>query len=397
MRNNLLFFFFFDKIINVGNRRCNMIYLDYSATTPVSDEVLKTFIETTKKYIGNPNSLHKLGVEANNLINAATKQIAGLLNVKEKEIIYTSGSSESNNMAIKGIASKYQNRGKHIITTEFEHSSIYGPLTYLQKQGFKIDFVKTNEDGIVNLHDLENLINDDTILVSVGAVNSEIGIIQPIKEIAKIIKKHPKCFFHVDMTQAFGKIKIDLTDVDLASFSAHKIYGIKGIGLLVKKENISLEPLIHGGKSTTIYRSGTPAISLITSLAKAMRLILENLDYNYEYIKNLNIKLKQELQKFNDVYINSNEYCIPHILNISIIGIKPETMLHALEKYEVYISTQTACSTGTISKSVYALTKDKNRAQTSIRISLSHLTKEDEIDKFLKIFTKCYKELKLCE
>ena len=374
-----------------------MIYLDYSATTPVSDEVLKTFIETTKKYIGNPNSLHKLGVEANNLINAATKQIAGLLNVKEKEIIYTSGSSESNNMAIKGIASKYQNRGKHIITTEFEHSSIYGPLTYLQKQGFKIDFVKTNEDGIVNLHDLENLINDDTILVSVGAVNSEIGIIQPIKEIAKIIKKHPKCFFHVDMTQAFGKIKIDLTDVDLASFSAHKIYGIKGIGLLVKKENISLEPLIHGGKSTTIYRSGTPAISLITSLAKAMRLILENLDYNYEYIKNLNIKLKQELQKFNDVYINSNEYCIPHILNISIIGIKPETMLHALEKYEVYISTQTACSTGTISKSVYALTKDKNRAQTSIRISLSHLTKEDEIDKFLKIFTKCYKELKLCE
>ena len=374
-----------------------MIYLDYSATTPVSDEVLKTFIETTKKYIGNPNSLHKLGVEANNLINAATKQIAGLLNVKEKEIIYTSGSSESNNMAIKGIASKYQNRGKHIITTEFEHSSIYGPLTYLQKQGFKIDFVKTNEDGIVNLHDLENLINDDTILVSVGAVNSEIGIIQPIKEIAKIIKKHPKCFFHVDMTQAFGKIKIDLTDVDLASFSAHKIYGIKGIGLLVKKENISLEPLIHGGKSTTIYRSGTPVISLITSLAKAMRLILENLDYNYEYIKNLNIKLKQELQKFNDVYINSNEYCIPHILNISIIGIKPETMLHALEKYEVYISTQTACSTGTISKSVYALTKDKNRAQTSIRISLSHLTKEDEINKFLKIFTKCYKELKLCE
>ena len=374
-----------------------MIYLDYSSTTPVSDEVLKTFIETTKKYIGNPNSLHKLGVEANNLINAATKQIAGLLNVKEKEIIYTSGSSESNNMAIKGIASKYQNRGKHIITTEFEHSSIYGPLTYLQKQGFKIDFVKTNEDGIVNLHDLENLINDDTILVSVGAVNSEIGIIQPIKEIAKIIKKHPKCFFHVDMTQAFGKIKIDLTDVDLASFSAHKIYGIKGIGLLVKKENISLEPLIHGGKSTTIYRSGTPAISLITSLAKAMRLILENFYYNYEYIKNLNIKLKQELQKFNDVYINSNEYCIPHILNISIIGIKPETMLHALEKYEVYISTQTACSTGTISKSVYALTKDKNRAQTSIRISLSHLTKEDEINKFLKIFTKCYKELKLCE
>lgn len=374
-----------------------MIYLDYSATTPTNNDVLKTFVETSKKYIGNPNSLHKLGVEANNLIEAATRQIADLLNVKEKEIIYTSGSSESNNTAIKGIAFKYQNRGKHIITTEFEHSSIYGPLTYLQKLGFKIDFVKCDNKGIVDLEDLEKLLTDETILVSICAVNSEIGIVQPLDKIAKIIKKYPKCFFHVDMTQGLGKIKIDLNDIDLASFSAHKIYGIKGIGLLYKKENITLEPLIHGGKSTTVFRSGTPATSLIASFAKAIRLILENIDTNYVYITKLNNRLKSGLNKYPDVYVNSNEYCIPNILNVSVIGVKPETMLHALERYDIYISTQTACSTGTISKSVYALTRDEAKAKSSIRISLSHLTKEEEIDYFLEKFDICYKESKLCK
>lgn len=369
-----------------------MTYLDYSATTPVNEEVLNTFAEVSKNYIGNPNSLHKLGVEANEIIKASTKQISNLLNIKESEVIYTSGASESNNTAIKGIALKYQNRGKHIITTEFEHSSIYGPLTYLQKQGFKVDFVKTDEFGMVDVNNLKELLTDETILVSVGYINSEIGIIQPIDEIGKLLKDYPKCYFHVDMTQALGKINIDLTNVDLASFSAHKIYGIKGIGMLYKKENISLEPLIHGGKSTTIYRSGTPATALIATLAKAMRLILEDLDKKYEYISKLNKMLKDGLN-YDNVYINSNEHCIPNVLNVSVVGVKPETMLHALEKHDIYISTQTACSTGTISKSVYALTKDENRAKSSIRISLSHLTKESDIEYFLEKFDVCYKEL----
>ena len=369
-----------------------MTYLDYSATTPVNEEVLNTFAEVSKNYIGNPNSLHKLGVEANEIIKASTKQISNLLNIKESEVIYTSGASESNNTAIKGIALKYQNRGKHIITTEFEHSSIYGPLTYLQKQGFKVDFVKTNEFGMVDVNNLKELLTDETILVSVGYINSEIGIIQPIDEIGKLLKDYPKCYFHVDMTQALGKINIDLTNVDLASFSAHKIYGIKGIGMLYKKENISLEPLIHGGKSTTIYRSGTPATALIATLAKAMRLILEDLDKKYQYISKLNKKLKDSLN-YDNVYINSNEHCIPNVLNISVVGVKHETMLHALEKYDIYISTQTACSTGTSSKSVYALTKDEERAKSSLRISLSHLTKESDIEYFLEKFDVCYKEL----
>ena len=370
-----------------------MTYLDYSATTPVNEDVLNTFVEVSRKYIGNPNSLHRLGVEANEIIKASTKQISNLLNIKESEIIYTSGSSETNNMVIKGIALKYQNRGKHIITTEFEHSSIYGPLTYLQKQGCQVDFVKTNEKGIVDLDDLKKLLTDDTILVSVGYINSEIGIRQPIEEIGKILKNYNKCFFHVDMTQALGKIKIDLTNVDLASFASHKIYGIKGIGMLYKKDNISLEPLIHGGKSTTVYRSGTPTPALIASFAKAMRLALTDLDKHYEYVTKLNKKIRDGLSKYDNVFINSNEFSIPYVLNVSVVGIKPETMLHALEKYDIYISTQTACSTGTISKSVYALTNDEKRAKSSIRISLSYLTKESDIDYFLEKFDVCYKEL----
>ena len=371
-----------------------MIYLDYSATTPVNKEVLSSFSKAAIEYPGNPNSLHKLGLESNKLIEASTKQIAKILGVKENEIIYTSGSSESNNLAIKGIADKYKNRGKHIITTNFEHSSIYGPISYLQKDGFDVDFVKTLDNGLVDLEDLERLIRDDTILVTICSVNSEIGVRQPIEEIKKIVKKHEKCFLHVDMTQSIGKEKISLDDIDLVSFSAHKFYGLKGIGCLIKKEKIALEPIIHGGKSTTIYRSGTPCLPLIVSLAKALRLAYENFDAKYEHVKVLNDYLKEKLSHYDLVRINSNDYCIPHILNISVLNVKPETMQHALEEYDIYISTKTACSSKeNISRAVLALTNDKERAASSVRISLSYLTTKEECDEFLKAFDKCYKEL----
>lgn len=372
-----------------------MIYLDYSATTKTSDEVLDSFNKASKTFFANPNSLHKLGTEANRLVLASTEQIANILKVKSNEIIYTSGASESNNTAIKGIADKYKNRGKHMITTRFEHSSIYGPLSYLEKyQDFDVDFVETDEKGIVKLDSLKSLIRSDTILVSICSVNSEIGIRQPIEEIGKIIKEYPKCFFHVDMTQSIGKENVNLENVDLASFSAHKIFGIKGIGCLIKKENIVIEPLIHGGKSTTIYRSGTPQLPLIVSLAKALRLATEDLDEKIKKIKELNTYLKNELTKFEKVKINSNDYSIPQILNLSVLGVKPETMQHALEEYDIYISTQTACSkSGEMSKSVYALTNDEEKAKTSIRISISYVTTKEEIDEFIKCFEKCYKRL----
>lgn len=373
-----------------------MIYLDYSATTPTNDEVLDTFVKVSKEFIGNPNSLHTLGRKSADLIDAATKQIADILEVKPKEIIYTSGASESNNTVIKGICLQYQNRGKHIITTNFEHSSIYGPLSYLQTLGFEVDFVKADENGVVDLDDLKHLLRDDTILVSITAVNSEIGIIEPIEEIGEILKDYPKCFFHSDLTQIIGKKKVNLENIDLASFSAHKIFGIKGIGGLIKKEKINLIPLIHGGKSTTIYRSGTPAVALIASLSKAMRLAYQNIEDNYKYIEKLNNKLRNELGKYSTIHINSNDKCLPYILNLSVLEVKPETMLHALEEKEIYISTQTACaSSNSYSKAVYSLTGSKALAETSIRISISYVTKEEEIDTFIKVFVDTVDRLML--
>ncbi len=369
-----------------------MIYLDYSATTKPSEEVLSSFYKASNMYFANPNSLHKLGIEAKRLIEASTKQIAKILNVKTNEIIYTSGSSESNNTAIKGIAYKYQNRGKHIITTRFEHSSIYGPLEFLEKyEGFKIDYVETDEYGIVKLDSLERLIRDDTILVTICSVNSEIGLRQPIEEIGEMLKKYPKVFFHVDMTQSIGKENISLENIDLASFSAHKIYGIKGIGCLIKKEKIDLEPLINGGKSTTPFRSGTPQLPLIVSLAKTIRLALTDVNEKKAEVSKLRNYLVNKLINFEKVVINSNDYCIPHILNISVLGIKPETLQHALEEYDIYVSTQTACSKENAkSEAVYNLTNNEEISKSSIRISISHFTTLNEIESFFNSFEKIY-------
>ena len=373
-----------------------MIYLDYSATTPVDKRVLDTFNKVCLEYPGNSNSLHSLGVKSKELEEYVTNKIADILKVKPIEIIYTSSSSESNNTAIKGICLKYKNRGKHIITTSLEHSSVIAPLNYLTKEGFEVDFVNLKEDGTVDLEHLKSLMRDDTLLVSISYVDSELGVVQPINEISKIVKKNPKTFFHVDCTQAVGKINVDLSNIDLASISAHKFYGLKGVSLLIKKENIVIEPLIHGGKSTTVYRSGTPALPLYASMMKALELIIPNIDENTKYISKLNKKIIDKLSTYENVYINSTNKSIVNTINISIKGIKPETFIHALEEYEIYVSTKSACSSAdAMSNSVYAVTKDKERASNTIRISLSYLTTEEEIDKFLEVFDKCYNHLLL--
>lgn len=362
-----------------------MIYLDYSATTPVNKLVLETYSRVCQEFIGNPNSLHKLGVDARKLIDASTNQIANILGVKSSEVIYTSGASEANNMAIKGVCSKYKNRGKHIITTELEHSSVIAPLFYLQNCGFEIDFVKLDEDGLVDLENLESLIREDTILVSIASVNSEVGVRQNLEAISKVVKKNPKTIFHSDVTQSIGKEYINFSYLDLASFSAQKFYGMKGIGCLIKKDNLNIDPLIHGGKSTTAFRSGTPATPLIASLAKALRLAYEDFDNKNNKVIELHNYLIEKLKLLN-IYINSNDKCIPHIINISLDNIKSEVMLHALEEKEIYISTQTACSSGNYSKAVFAVTNDKNRASSSLRISLSYLTEIRDIDNFIIYF-----------
>lgn len=362
-----------------------MVYLDYSATTPVDRRVLESFERTSLEYIGNPNSIHLEGVKARKLMDAAVSQVADLMEVKESEVIFTSGASEANNLAIMGVIQKYKDRGKTIITTKLEHSSILSCVNYLKQNGYNIVYVNIKDDGQVDIDDLKSKINDDTVLVSIAEVNSEIGIIQDVDSIGKILKEYKRVIFHVDGTQAVGKKKTHLENIDLYSFSGHKIYGLKGVGCLIKKDNIELTPLIHGGKSQTIYRAGTPPLALMVSMSKALKIILNDLDSNYNYVKELNNNLVKELRKNNNIHINSNEHSLPHIVNLSVKGIKPETLLHALEEDEIYISTKTACSSDdAISLSVYTLTKDEELAKSSIRVSLSHLTKQNEIDFFVQ-------------
>ncbi len=361
-----------------------MVYLDYSATTPVDLRVLESFDKTNIEYFANTNSLHNEGVKSKKLMEAAVSQVANLLSVKESEVIFTSGATESNNMAIMGVINKYSNRGKTIITTKLEHSSIIEPLKYLEKNGYKVKFVNLDKHGHVIIDELKKLIDDDTILVSVCEVNSEIGIIEDVNEIGKFLKNYPRVIFHVDGTGAIGKKRINLENIDLYSFSAHKFYGLKGVGCLIKKDNISLEPLIHGGNSQTIYRGGTPALPLIVSTAKALKLVIEDLDFNIKYVTDLNKRLREGLMKIEGISINSDELCIPHVLNFSVVGIKSETLLHALSEEGIYISTKTACSSDDYSEAIYEITKDLEKAKASLRVSLSHLTKENEIDYFLK-------------
>ena len=370
-----------------------MIYLDNSATTMVDDRVLETFNKVCKNYPGNSNSLHSLGIKSKELEEYATEKISNLLGVKPSEIIYTSGASESNNTVLKGVASKYKNRGNHIITTPLEHSSILETCKYLESKGFIIDYVKIKDNGLIDIEDLERLLTDNTILVSVAYVDSELGIRQDIDTISKIVKKHPKCYFHVDATQAIGKIKVDPTSIDFISMSAHKIFGLKGIGLLIKKDNIVIDNLIHGGKSTTIYRSGTPALPLICGLMKALELVIPNIDKNYEYVSSLSRKIKDNLKKYDNIHINSTENSIPYIINFSVIGVKPETFIHTMEEEDIYLSTKSACSTSDVSLSVDSIYHNREISMSSIRISLSYKNTEEEIDKFIKAFDKIYNKL----
>lgn len=375
------------------------LYLDYAANTPVDEEVLKTFNNATLKYFANPNATHGLGVEVNEKIIKTTDEIINLFKENtclndNMEIVYTSGSSESNNLAIKGVAQSYKENGKHIISTFLEHSSVSSPLSYLKEQGYEIDIVGITSDGKINLDELKRLIRNDTILVSVCYVDSEVGNVQPIQEIAEIVSKYPNCFLHVDATQAVGKTEVDFSGIDLISFAPHKFNGLNGFGGLLKKKDMVLEPLINGGASTTIYRSGTPVIGQICALERALELTFDNFKKRYEYVNKLNEKLRSKLLSYDNVKINTVSKNNPYILNVSVNGIKAVDFKKKLEEYGVCISIKSACTvTITPSRIVMSMTHDRKRAFASWRISLSHLVADKDIDKFLEIFDKCYKEM----
>lgn len=370
-----------------------MIYLDYSATTPVDIDVFDTLSKVTKNYIGNPNSMHSLGQKSMELLESATKQIADIFGVSSNEIVYTGGSTESNNMAIIGAALANHKKGKHIIVSKLEHPSIYVICDYLKSIGFEISYVKNDSDGLIDFDDLKKLIREDTILVSISAVNSEIGIRQPLKMIRQIIKKENMgTVFHSDMTQAIGKVSVNMHDVDLASVSGQKIFGPKGIGFLYKSSMIKVTPLLYGSTKENI-NPGTPPLPLIAALSKAVRLANENLEKKERFVTLLNEKIVNTLSKYPNILFNKTKYSIPHILNISIMDVMPEVMVHALANHEIYVSSNTACSSGEVSNAVLAVYNDLNRAKHTIRISLSHVTTTEEINRFLEVFKEEYEKL----
>lgn len=371
-----------------------MIYLDYSATTPVSLEVLDAMNRTSKEFIGNPNSINALGVEAKSLMMSAIKQISDCFGILESEITFTSSSTESNNMALIGVAMANYKRGKHIIVSKLEHPSIYSICDYLTKIGFEISYVNNDSEGLIDFEDLKRLMRPDTILVSICAVNSEVGIRQPLKMIRQIMKKeNTNTLLHSDMTQAIGKIAISLHDVDLASISSHKIYGPKGIALLYKSSQVNIEPIMYGSGKSNELKPGTPALPLIVGISKALRLSQEDLEKKEKYITLLNERLCRRFAMMPNILINKTKYSIPHILNISVMSIKPETLIHALDNDKIYISTNTACSSSDLSSSVMAIFNDIKRAKHTIRISLSSITTTEEIIKFLECFDKAYQSL----
>lgn len=371
-----------------------MIYLDNVAASFVEDEVLDVFYNTTKKYYANPNSIHKLGREENKMISDSTLRIANMLKVLKDEIIYTSGATESNNLAIKGLCLSYKNYGKHILISSLEHNSITSSVVSLERLGFEVEVIPVTDKGIVDIESLKNMLRDDTILVSVTSVDSELALRQPIEEIASILKYYPNCHFHTDATQSIGKVTIDYSNVDLITINPHKFHGLDNFGILVKKKNVRLTPLIEGGKSTTIYRAGTPSLANVLALEKALELALTNHEARYNYLKELGDMIKSHLSEYKNVSINSRENSLPSIINFSLVGEKALTILDKFEEHNIILSAKTSCCPITTpSKLVYALTKDKQKASSSIRVSLSYKTTKEEVEEFMKVFDLIYKEI----
>lgn len=375
-----------------------MIYLDYVATTPLNSEVLNTYHNLLSNYFYNADSMYDKGIEVNRLMEHSRKLISESFKVKEDEIIFTSCGSEANNMAIKGTAFQYQNRGKHIITTAIEHSSVYETCKELEKFfGFEVTYLGVDHKGRISLEELEKSIRDDTILVSIMYVNNEIGVINPIEEIKQIVKKYDKIKLHFDMVQALGKLPINLTDVDLASFSAHKIYGLKGSGLLFKRRSTTIVPLINGGQQEFGLRGGTSNACSNIVFAKTLRLALEDFDNKAKHIKMINSYARKCLNQIEGVIINSDETCcISSILNFSCPGYKPEVILHDLESEEIYLSTRSACSSKSenISRIMAQLNLDKEIASSALRISFGEHTTIEDIDKFCYYLQESLRKLK---
>ena len=377
-----------------------MIYFDNSATTKPYPEALETYMQVASKILGNPSSLHRLGDQATRILDASRQQIADLIGKKSDEIFFISGGTEGDNWIIKGVAFEKAQFGKHIIVSAIEHPAVKESALWLKSQGFEIDFAPVDEKGFVDVEALGALIRPDTILISVMAVNNEIGSIQPIEAISELLADKPTISFHVDAVQALAKITTEkyLTErVDFATFSSHKFHGVRGIGFVYIKSGKKITPLLTGGGQERDYRSTTENVAGIAATAKALRLSMEKLDIFTSKTGQMKAVIRQALLDYPDIFVFSDEEDFaPHILTFGIKGVRGEVIVHAFEDYDIFISTTSACSSkaGKPAGTLIAMGVDKDKAQSAVRLSLDLENDMSQVEQFLTKLKLIYNQTK---
>lgn len=360
------------------------VYLDNSATTKCTKAVVERMNHIMLEEYGNPSSLHNMGMHAEKQIKEAKMVIASSMKVKEKEIIFTSGGTESDNLAIIGAARAAARRGKHLITTQIEHPAVLESMKYLNEEGFEISYLPVNAEGVLSIEDLKKTIREDTILVSIMHTNNEIGSIQPIHEIGTWLKQNrPDIIFHVDAVQGYGKARIypSRSGIDLLSVSAHKIHGPKGVGFLYCNEKTRILPLLFGGGQQNAIRPGTENVAGIAGLAQASQEIYQKLDQDILRMEQLRQLLISEVCKLDGVTVNGAKAGAPHIISLSVADVRSEVLLHALESEGIYISSGSACASNhpSVSDTLKAIGLKKELLDKTVRFSLSNTTTEEEI------------------
>ena len=366
-----------------------MIYFDNSATTKPYPEVLETYMQVASKILGNPSSLHRLGDQATRILDASRQQIADLIGKRSDEIFFTSGGTEGDNWVIKGVAFEKAQFGKHIIVSAIEHPAVKESALWLKSQGFEVDFAPVDEKGFVDVEALGALIRPDTILVSIMAVNNEIGSIQPIESISELLADKPTISFHIDAVQALAKIPTEkyLTErVDFATFSSHKFHGVRGVGFVYIKSGKRITPLLTGGGQERDYRSTTENVAGIAATAKALRLSMEKLDIFTSKTGQMKTVIRQALLDYPDIFVFSDEEDFaPHILAFGIKGVRGEVVVHAFEDYDIFISTTSACSSkaGKPAGTLISMGVDKDKAQSAVRLSLDLENDMSQVEQFL--------------
>jgi cysteine desulfurase len=378
-----------------------MLYLDYAATTPPYPEVIEAVREVMANFYGNPSSIHRLGIEAEKLVIQSRETIAGILRVKPSELIFTSCGTESNNLAIKGAALAARGRGNHIITTPIEHASVSEPVRQLEAMGFRVTIVPVDESGAVRLDKLQEALDDETVLVSVMHVNNEMGRIQPIADIARMLKRYPKALLHVDAVQGVGKLPLAPGElgIDLLSASAHKFRGPKGVGFLYRREGVRLEPLLAGGGQEGGLRSGTENVPLLVGMAKALRMATERLEDAIERKRAFRAVLAEGISSIPELCLTGpadGDGMAPHILHVTFPGMKSEVVVHALEKRGYFISTKSACSSGEEkpSAALLAMGFERARAVSGLRISYPEDYTEADAHQFVAALREVVAELR---